>query len=75
VEDVHCAVQVVFIVKTEDEEDLAYLADLLVDHPGVYRRVVPTSVEGENRWARNYYGLVEARLYVKIDDDIVFIQV
>lgn len=61
-----------FVVKTKDAADLAFLDELLPKHPGVYAKHV---VKPVNKDYREMYGSVQDdRLYVKMDDDIVFIQ-
>lgn len=69
--------KVVFVVKTEDPADLAYLEELLACHRRDYRAVIPAGEpqEGEHQWAQHYGFLSPGRLYIKMDDDIVFIQV
>lgn len=60
------------MVKTKDAADLAFLDELLPKHPGVYAKHV---VKPVNKDYREMYGSVQDdRLYVKMDDDIVFIQ-
>ena len=69
--------QVVFAVRTTDPGDLAFLEALLARNPGLYRRHDPDTDPSENvtRWMQSYAAARLGRLHVKIDDDIVFIQV
>eukprot|EP00884_Botryococcus_braunii_P006949 jgi/Botrbrau1/16255/Bobra.0066s0040.1 len=66
--------EVVFVVRTADPVDLDYLRLLVDCHRGEYRAVFPKANQGEHQWARHYQGLRPNSLYIKIDDDIVFIQ-
>lgn len=67
----------VFSVRTTDSEDLAFLEALLARNPGLYRRHNPDTDPSDNvtRWRQSYEAVRPGRLYIKIDDDIVFIQV
>ena len=66
--------QVEFIVRTHDWRDLRFLDTMLDRHPGVYsRHYVSSAPAGE--WSAMYESLLDNQLYVKIDDDIVFIKV
>lgn len=59
----------VFIVKTEDKADLAYLEKLLLRNPGRYSKRVTDNAgfDYSQMWS-----VVEAgNIYVKIDDDVV----
>jgi hypothetical protein len=70
--------QVVFAVRTLDEEDLKFLDLLLARNPGVYRRSAPGSLYQNDtlvHWQESYNIARPDRLYVKIDDDVIFIQV
>lgn len=62
--------EVVFVVATWDQKDMAYLAKLIASHPGVYRKQVP------ERWDIGYTGhyawLKPDQYYVKIDDDVTY---
>jgi hypothetical protein len=70
--------QVVFAVKTKNQDDLDFLDQLMARNPGVYHR----SDKGErvNKESmeefHEFYSLaLPGRIYVKIDDDVIFIQV
>ena len=72
--------QVVFAVRTDEKEDLEFLEALLARHPGVYRRthgnsIRPYQTPAGPHWQESYSITHANRIYVKIDDDIVFIQV
>jgi hypothetical protein len=70
------AAQVVFAVRTSISEDLAFLDTLLAAHPGEYRKGDIASQEDHpSAHTRLYADMAPGRPYVKIDDDIVFIQV
>ncbi|KAK9917316.1 hypothetical protein WJX75_003075 [Coccomyxa subellipsoidea] len=69
--------EVVFAVRTLDEEDLKFLDLLLARNPGVYRRSAPGSLYQNDtlvHWQESYNIARPDRLYVKIDDDVIFIQ-
>lgn len=63
-------------MRTTDPSDLAFLGALLARNPGVYRRHDPDTDPSDNvtRWRQSYEAVPPGRLYVKIDDDIVFMQ-
>lgn len=67
-------IQVVFAVRTNETEDLQLLEELLAAHPGVYRRSGPGSLK-DKPWQDCYTLAHPGRVYVKIDDDVVFVQV
>ncbi len=58
-----------------DKEDLKYLSTVVAAHPDIYRISIPHSANSENIWSHNYDDVEPNRIYVKIDDDILFIQV
>lgn len=62
-------------MRTNDTEDLRFLDVLLARHPGVYRRSPGPSILAPAHWQESYSITSSDRIYVKIDDDIVFIQV
>lgn len=66
------SVQVIFRVNTEDKDDLAFIRELVAGQPH-YRIVNLTS--DYFSWDSHYSDLVPGHLYIKIDDDVVFIQV
>ena len=70
------AAQVVFAVQTTISADLALLDVLLAAHPGEYRKAdIAFQQDDHSAHARQHAGMAPGRPYVKIDDDIVFIQV
>ncbi|CAL8463666.1 g3200 [Coccomyxa elongata] len=69
--------EVVFAVRTDDAEDLNFLETLLMRHPQVYRRSHGPSIrpfDTAAHWQKSYSITRNDHIYVKIDDDIVFIQ-
>ena len=65
-----------FAVRTENEEDIEYLEEILHQHPDEYHKFSAGEVESNTgNWTESYGGLKRDHLYVKIDDDIVFIKV
>jgi hypothetical protein len=69
--------QVLFKVRWDtDAENLAYLEELVAAHPVEYRRVEAKN-DGSNftSYSNHYLGLEPNRLYIKVDDDIVYIHV
>ena len=70
--------QVVFAVRTDDKEDLKFLDILLARHSGVYRRSLPGNLDPKitpRHWQESYTIARPGQLYIKIDDDVIFIQV
>eukprot|EP00884_Botryococcus_braunii_P002605 jgi/Botrbrau1/12345/Bobra.4_3s0017.1 len=63
--------EVVFLRNTKNAADLRFLDELLDCHPGVYRS---QTIEPPHVFARVLHTLPRNRLYVKIDDDIVYIE-
>lgn len=62
--------QVVFIAKTEDKEDILWIENLIKEFPDDYAlRRNPT-----DRFVGNYEWIPANQIYVKIDDDVVFIR-
>jgi hypothetical protein len=66
--------EVIFAINTNNQDDLAYLEELLVTHPGYSKHVA----EGEydpRFWFSNWEAVSDPEaVYVKIDDDVVFIE-
>ncbi|TWU76100.1 hypothetical protein ED733_007743 [Metarhizium rileyi] len=63
--------EVIWLQRTQDEADLAFL-DKLIDSEADYRRVDVERTEGG--FASAYDGIEDDILYVKVDTDIVFIE-
>jgi hypothetical protein len=62
--------EIVFAVKTDNKEDLAYLDELLAANPA-YSKHVP---EGNYKsWVGSWQVVKPKNIYIKIDDDIVSI--
>jgi hypothetical protein len=70
-------VQVVFKVRVDtDAESQVYLEQLLDSHPQEYSRADPINDAPEGiGYANHYDDLIPNTLYIKLDDDIVFIHV
>eukprot|EP00884_Botryococcus_braunii_P006952 jgi/Botrbrau1/16258/Bobra.0066s0042.2 len=67
--------EVVFVITTDSPEDLGFLETLLQRHPVEYRAVVkPKDVASSPGLASSYLGLYPSRLYIKIDDNILYFQ-
>jgi hypothetical protein len=64
--------EVIFAVKTDIQEDINWLDDLIINRPGMYTKFVS---EGEYEEGAIYNGSWEPceseHIYVKIDDDVV----
>lgn len=69
----------VFAVRTDDREDLEYLEELLQKHPGEYRMIATPTLYRDHvqsiDWRHSYSSLPGDCLCIKIDDDILYIQV
>ncbi|GAW24642.1 hypothetical protein ANO14919_142330 [Xylariales sp. No.14919] len=61
-----------FMIHTDVEDDLTYLVDLIQKRPQ-YRVVVPGNCQGSNYDCMWNPAVEENTIYVKIDDDIIFI--
>lgn len=60
--------EVIFVVRTDDEDDLKYLEDLLPTVPE-YRKY---EAKGRRRKYKDAWDVVEnGTMYIKIDDDVV----
>jgi hypothetical protein len=70
-------VQVVFKVRVDtDAESRVYLEQLLASHPQEYSRADPINDAPEGiGYANHYDDLLSNTLYIKLDDDIVYIRV
>lgn len=70
-------VQVIFLVRTNKTEDLQLLDLMLRDQPLQYKyKVISQPIAHANfDYSRMYEGLEDSQLYLKIDDDIVYIKV
>ncbi|KAL8779406.1 MAG: hypothetical protein Q9194_001455, partial [Teloschistes cf. exilis] len=69
---------IIFLVRTDDADDLAYLDEIVADTPGYARRDLSDVGDGR-RASKITYGqaweVVERGImYIKIDDDIMFIE-
>lgn len=64
--------EVLFLRHTENKEDLQYLEELLACHPAVYHSKF-VSLKRE-AFAQILHSLPRDRLYVKMDDDILYIE-
>ena len=66
--------QVVFLVRTTDVQDLAFLQRLLKRHPDAYAHHMM-----EPHKEHDYHGMYNVvrdnQIYIKMDDDIVYIRV
>lgn len=61
-------------MNTGDQKDLAFLRDLVADQPQYH--IAGNGTTGFSWFWRDHYSdLIPGQLYIKIDDDIVFIQV
>lgn len=71
-------VQVIFAVNTKEEADLQYLDSLVARNPGTYLRSDEGALLIEQQQSNDFQGFYSLTrrgfIYVKIDDDIVFIQ-
>ncbi len=66
--------EVVFAINTDDKDDLTYLDELLTTHPS-YSKHVPQGDYDSHWWFGNWEAVSERdAVYVKIDDDVVFIE-
>ncbi|KAB5526428.1 hypothetical protein GE09DRAFT_1178171 [Coniochaeta sp. 2T2.1] len=66
--------EVVFAINTDDQDDLAYLEDLLKTSPK-YSKHVPQGEYDSHWWFGNWEAVSERdAVYVKIDDDVVFVE-
>lgn len=64
----------VFAINTDDAGDLAYLEDLLKTEPN-YLKHVPQGEYDSHWWFGNWEAVSDRdAIYVKIDDDVVFIE-
>ena len=66
--------QVMFVVKTHRRQDLRLLEHMMQKHPQTYVSYYP-NLEESGSYRAMYEGIYKDQLYVKIDDDIVFIKV
>lgn len=68
--------QVIFLVRTNKTEDLQLLDLMLRDQPLQYKyKVISQPIAHANfDYSRMYEGLEDSQLYLKIDDDIVYIK-
>lgn len=61
------AVQVIFAVRTNISDDVAFLDALLATNPDVYRKDEVTFMEGDRMvHARQYTGMAPGRIYVRL---------
>ena len=71
--------QVMFAVRTDNTEDLEYLEELLQKHPDTYRKISTSTLYRAHTqsltWRQSYSALPRDHVCIKIDDDIVYIQV
>ncbi|KUJ12913.1 uncharacterized protein LY89DRAFT_699490 [Mollisia scopiformis] len=66
--------QVIFTVHTDNEEDLAYLEDLLKTSPR-YSKHIQTQTYSDGWYTANWEPVKDPKaVYIKIDDDVVFIE-
>lgn len=59
-------------MNTEDKDDLAFIRELVARQP--HYRIANISSDFSS-WDNHYSDLFPGHLYIKIDDDVVFIQV
>ena len=65
-------VQVLFLVRAAKANDMEFLDELVGMHPSAYEKVLPK----DTTTFQSFYDLLDAnQIYVKMDDDIVFIAV
>lgn len=60
--------EIVFLAKTNDEDDLAYLEDLIQKNP---KYSAQYHNETGLNFSKMYGSCVKGNIYVKIDDDVV----
>lgn len=64
--------EVLWVANTENDEDLAYLDEIIASDPERHKKLV---IPGDKLWVYTYYkawqNLERGKYYVKIDDDIV----
>ncbi|KAL9575914.1 MAG: hypothetical protein Q9212_007567 [Teloschistes hypoglaucus] len=70
--------EIIFLVRTDDADDLAYLDEIVADTPGYTRRDLSDGDDG-GRASKITYGqawevVEKGTMYIKIDDDIMFIE-
>jgi hypothetical protein len=66
--------EVIFAINTDNEDDLAYLEKLLTTHPR-YSKHVAQGQYDQRWWFGNWEAVSDPNaIYVKIDDDVVFIE-
>ena len=63
--------EVIFVAKTDNEEDLTFLDELLASEPKRYSAHHVNSTGGD--YSQMYKVCERGNVYVKIDDDILFI--
>ncbi|CAM1503435.1 Fc.00g082110.m01.CDS01 [Cosmosporella sp. VM-42] len=67
--------EVLWVVNTDDEADLHYLDEVISSNPIRYKKL---AIPGGKLWSNTYYKawqhLERGKYYVKIDDDIVWIE-
>ncbi|KAH6881112.1 hypothetical protein B0T10DRAFT_411293 [Thelonectria olida] len=66
--------EVLWVVNTNDEDDLRYLDEIIASNPMRYKKLI---IPGDKLWVYTYskawQHLERGKYYVKIDDDIVWI--
>lgn len=66
--------EVIFAVNTDDQDDLAYLETLLTRQPE-YSKHLPVGDYDARFWLGNWEAVSDRdAVYVKIDDDVVFVE-
>ncbi|KIM94354.1 hypothetical protein OIDMADRAFT_172663 [Oidiodendron maius Zn] len=64
--------EVVFAVNTDDKRDLAYLEELLATHPNYSKYIINKHY---HPWVGSWEAVsVPDNLYIKIDDDVIYIE-
>jgi hypothetical protein len=61
--------EVIFAVKTDNQEDIAYLDELVAKRP--YTKFVSEKDYGNGGWDESWEPCKAEHIYVKIDDDVV----
>ncbi|KAL7748261.1 hypothetical protein RI367_006220 [Sorochytrium milnesiophthora] len=65
--------EVIFVVNTDNHDDLRFLELLLTLQPAFYRKLVVKPVDNMD-FSVHYDWMERDKLYVKIDDDVVFVE-
>ena len=63
--------EVLWIVNTQNEEDLRYLDEIIVSNPTRHKKVIPEEHLSTYIYYKAWRHLERGKYYVKIDDDIV----